>query len=498
MSPRWLLCMLALAGACAPELLQARACESLAERVSPTASITLAKIIDRGRFTPTGSTQTLAKLPPFCRVVAHLSPSDDSNIGAEIWLPTSGWNGKLLAVGSGGWGGTIAYEAMAGALRRGYATSATDDGNTGQGARFISGHPQKFVDFAYRAEHETILEAKGLIQAFYGRETRHAYWYGCSGGGREGLIQAYRYPEELDGIIAGDPANMRRNAWALWLAAQTFKDPAATIPPAKYPMIHRAVLDACDANDGLRDGLISEPASCHVDFEILRCKAADAANCLTPRQVQSAQAMISPATTPAGQVLFPRLEPGTELRWDRLAGGPSPAELFLDQFRYVVYQDPNWDWRSFDLERDAARANAVDKDIDELDPHLAAFARHGGKLLIYHGWADQQVAPGSSIEFYQSALELSADSARSSDWIRLFMVPGMGHCTGGEGPDTFDKVSLIEHWVEEGKAPARIVAAHSTAGKIDRTRPLCPYPQVARYNGTGSIDEASNFTCRSP
>jgi len=498
MSPRLLLCILALTGACAPALLQARSCESLVERVSPNASVTVAKIIDRGNFTATGSTQTLANLPPFCRVVAHLSPSDDSNIGAEIWLPTSGWNGKFLAVGSGGWGGTIAYDAMADALRRGYATSATDDGNTGQGARFIAGHPQKFVDFAYRAEHLTILEAKRLIQAFYGREARHAYWSGCSGGGREGLIQAYRYPDELDGIIAGDPANMRRNAWALWLAVQTFKDPAAIIPRSKYPMIHGAVLEACDANDGLRDGLVSEPASCHVNFETLRCKAADAPDCLTPRQVQSAQAMISPATTPAGQVFFPRLEPGTELRWDRLAGGPNPAELFLDQFRYVVYQDPNWDWRSFDLERDAARANAVDKDIDELDPHLAAFAKHGGKLLIYHGWADQQVAPGSSVEFYQSVLALSADSARASDWIRLYMVPGMGHCSGGEGPDTFDKISLIEHWVEKGEAPARVVAAHSTAGKVDRTRPLCPYPEVARYTGTGSIDEASNFRCQSP
>ena len=163
-----------------------------------------------------------------------------------------------------------------------------------------------------------------------------------------------------------------------------------------------------------------------------------------------------------------------------------------------MYQDPDWDWRTFDLQRDSARANAVDQDIDELDPHLGAFARHGGKLLIYHGWADQQVAPGSSIEFYKSALKLSEKLSPNANWIRLFMVPGMGHCVGGEGPDTFDKISFIERWVERGEAPARVIAAHSTAGKVGRTRPLCPYPQVARYNGAGSIDEASNFTCRLP
>ena len=492
---RRLLCVLALAIACEPRVLQARSCESLLKLGSPTVSITLAKSVETGTLIPTASAGALPDLPPFCRVILRLSPSTDSAIGVEIWLPASGWNGKFLAVGSGGWGGSINYDDMADALRRGYATSATDDGHTDRGASFIAGHPEKFIDFAYRAEHEMTVEAKKLIKALYGRAARRSYWNGCSGGGREGLLQAYRYPDEFNGIIAGDAANMRRNAWALWLAIQTFKDPAAVIPPDKYPMIHQAVLDACDANDGLRDGIIDDPESCHVDF---KSTAGDGSDCLTPRQVQTAQTITSPATTTAGRVLFPRLEPGTELRWDRLAGGPRPADIFVDQFRYVVYQDPNWDWRNFDLERDSDRANAVDKDIDELDPHLAAFAKHGGKLLIYHGWADQQVAPGSSIEFYESVLKLSANSTQAPNWIRLFMVPGMAHCTGGEGPDTFDKVSLLERWVEKGEAPARVIAAHSTAGKVDRTRPLCPYPQIARYNGAGSIDQASNFTCRLP
>jgi feruloyl esterase len=477
----------------------AQSCQHLQNFSSPAATITVVEPVTDGSFTPRGSSHIFTQLPSFCRVAATLRPTSDSEIHAEIWLPASTWNNKFLAVGSGGWGGSIAYDGMADALRRGYSTSASDDGHAGGSAAFIIGHPEKFIDFAYRAEHETTVTAKLLINAFYGHSARYSYWNGCSGGGREGLLQAYRYPEEFDGIIAGDPADMRRNAWALWLANETFKDPAAYIAPAKYVMIHRAVLDACDANDGLKDGLIANPETCRVDFKNLACRAEDTPDCLTSRQIQTAQTVISPATTAAGEVLFPRLEPGTELAWARLAGGPRPADLFLDQFRYVVYKDPQWDWRSFNLERDAAKANAANKDIDELDPRLAPFAKHGGKLLIYHGWADQQVAPGASVEFYKSVLKLSGENpARASNWIRLFMVPGMGHCSGGEGPDTFDKIAALEQWVEQGRAPANIIAAHRTAGRVDRTRPLCPYPQIARHNGSGSIDDATNFTCDSP
>ena len=504
MTHRRLIFALVLAIGSAPAAVYARTCESLASPGSPTATVTLAQAVDDGTFTlpstpgprPPGASEILTGLPPFCRVVAQFKPTADSDIHAEIWLPAKGWNGKFLAVGSGGWGGAIGYDAMADALRRGYATSGTDDGHSGAGGSFVVGHPEKFIDFAYRAEHEMTVEAKTLIAAFYGSGPAHSYWNGCSGGGREGLLQAARYPEEFDGVIAGDPANVRRNAWALWLAVQTFKDPAATIAASKYPLVHQFVLQACDARDGLQDGLISDPPSCHVSFKTLECKAGDAPDCLTARQVQTAQTIISPVTTASGVAVFPRLEPGTELQWGRLAGGPNPADLFLDQFRYLIYQDPQWNWRSFDLERDFAKANAANRNIVEMDPNLGAFARRGGKLLLYHGWADQQVAPGSSVAFYQSALEHSPRPAQSGSWIRLFMVPGMGHCSGGEGPDTFDKLSALEQWVEHGKAPDSLIASHLTAGKVDRTRPLCPYPQMARYKGAGSIDDAANFSCR--
>jgi feruloyl esterase len=354
------------------------------------------------------------------------------------------------------------------------------------------------IDYAYRAEHEMTLEGKRLIEALYGQMPAYSYWSGCSGGGREGLLQAARYPAEFDGVVAGDPANIRRNAWALSLAVQTFKDPAAYIPPEKYAMIHQAVLNACDASDGLKDGLIEEPERCQVDFKILECKGADGPSCLTPRQVQSAQALISPLKSSTGKTLFPRLEPGTELRWGRLAGGPEPASLFLDEFRYLVFGKPNWDWRTFELDRDAAKAHAIDSNVDEFDPNLTAFANRGGKMLIYHGWADQQVAPGSSIDFYNAAREQRSVKPAASDWIRLFMAPGMGHCQGGEGPDTFDALGALEQWVEKGRAPERIIASQSDNGQVVRTRPLCRYPQVARYDGKGNPDDAASFMCRSP
>jgi feruloyl esterase len=499
---------LVLAGTLAPAadtpkrpVATAQSCEGMVRLVLPNASITLARVVDAGAFTPataSSGTRTFSDLPAFCRLTATLKPSSDSEIKTEVWLPITGWNGKLLAVGSGGWGGSIAYNAMSDALRRGYATSATDDGHTGPGGSFALGHPEKFIDFAYRSEHEMTVKAKAIINAFYGHNARYSYWDGCSGGGREGLLQAQRYPDEFDGVIAGDPATFRRNAWALWLANASFKDPADYIPPAKYPMIHQAVLDACDAIDGLKDGLIDDPTRCHFDPKILQCEGGDTPSCLTARQVQTARTILSPPTTRSGREIFPRLEPGTELRWGRLAGGPEPAALFVDYFKYIVFKDPNWDWRTFDLERDSALSDKIDKDTIALNPDLTQFAEHGGKLLIYHGWADQQVAPVASVDFYKSVVNISGDPAQAPGWVRLFMAPGMAHCAGGEGPNTFDELSSMEQWVEKGKAPDQMIASHSTNGKIDRTRPLCPYPQVARYQGAGSQDEAKNFVCQPP
>jgi feruloyl esterase len=476
----------------------ARSCEQLAGIKIDHTTVTLAQTVENGSFNVRSSsarTDSLNRLPAFCRVAATLKPTPDSDIKVEVWMPMRSWNGKFEAVGNGGWGGAIGYKAMAEALRRGYATAATDDGHEGEGGAFVLGHPEKFIDFAYRSEHGMTLLAKAMIHSFYSEPPRYSYWKGCSGGGREALIEAHRFPGDFDGIIAGDPADFRRNAWALALAKATFANPANVIPASKLPMIHKAVLEACDGIDGLKDGLIDDPRRCHFDPAVLQCKAGDEPTCLTSAQVDSARALLNPVKTRAGEEIFPRLEPGTELRWGRLAGGPEPAALFQDLFRYVIYQNPKWDWHTFDLERDYPRANQAIKNVIDLNPDLRQFAARGGKLLIYHGWADQQVAPVASLEFYTAAAEMSGGAA---NWLRLFMAPGMAHCSGGEGPNRFDAMSAMERWVEKDEAPRQMIASHLTDGKVDRTRPLCPYPEVAKYKGTGSIDEAQNFRCSAP
>jgi feruloyl esterase len=474
----------------------AQSCANLASGTLANAKITQVDTIAAGSYTPPGTTQSLSNLPAFCRIAAHLTPTPDSDIRAEIWLPLSGWNGNFEAVGNGGWGGAIEYSGMAEALRHGYATSSTDDGSSANDDSFFLNHRARFIDFAYRSEHETTLKAKALILAFYGKPQHYSYWNGCSGGGREGLLQAYRYPTDFDGIVAGDPATFKRNAWAMWLANASFKNANGSIPASKYPAIHQAVLDACDKLDGLQDGLIDDPRACQFDPAFLLCKRDDSDSCLTAPQIVTARTILSPMKSSTGAELFPRLEPGTELRWGRLAGGPEPAGLFLDYFRWIVFKNLSWDWRTFDVDRDTPLADEAAKGIVALEPNLSAFAQHGGKLIIYHGWADQQVAPEASIEFYQS-LQVATQSGRGAadSWARLFMAPGMAHCSGGEGPDTFDKMAAIENWVEHAKAPDSLVAAQLVAGKAIRTRPLCAFPEVAHYLGSGDLTSASSFSC---
>ena len=390
---------------------------------------------------------------------------------------------------------------MAQALARGYATTSTDTGHSTPGGSFALGHPEKLADYAYRSEHEMTVKAKAVVNAFYGNAPSRSYFNGCSTGGRQALTEASRYPDDFDGIIAGAAANPKTHldTWRIWMGLQTLKDPETRIPKDKYPAIHQAVLAACDALDGLKDGLISDPTSCHFDPQVMACKEGDGASCLTPKQVQSVKTILGPAKTRTGEVIFPSYQPGTELAWGLLIGGPDPYDTALDQFRYMVFDDPKWDWRTFDVDRDMAKADQVLHGLlTAIDPKsISPFFKRGGKLLTYQGWSDQDISPLASVNFYKSMPGAVGDATVSSS-MRLFMVPGMGHCGGGEGPNTFDMMVPLEQWVEKGQAPTRITASHSTNGKIDRTRPLCPYPQVARYTGTGSIDEAVNFTCQLP
>ena len=503
------LCALLLATAIGSRALDAAAsCESLTSMALPNTTMTLARVVEAGAFMPpapaTGPAAggAFRDLPAFCRIAATLKPSSDSDIKVEIWMPLSGWNGKFEAVGNGGWAGTISYGAMAGALRRGYATASTDTGHAGNGGdgSFALNHPEKVVDFAYRAVHEMTVQAKAVAEKHYGSAPRLSYWNGCSTGGRQGLKEAQKYPEDYDGIIAGAPANFMTHlsTHALWVAQATLKDPASLIPREKYAAIHKAVLDACDALDGVKDGVLEDPARCHFDPKSIQCTAGDAPICLTPPQVEAARRIYAPAKNPrTGAEIFPGMALGSEMGWAALAGGPGPLTISNDHYRFIVFKNADWDFKTLDFDKDVALADRLDDGVmNATDPNLKAFFNRGGRLLMYHGWVDQLISPQNSINYYQSVVKAQGGVEKTADSIRLFMVPGMAHCAGGDGTSTFDSLGTLEQWVEQKKAPDQIVASRAVKGVVDRTRPLCPYPQVAVYKGSGSPDEAANFVCR--
>lgn len=495
----------------------AASCEGLASLKLPNTTITLAQTVGAGSFTmppppPLFATSMSPKdLPAFCRVTATLRPSQDSEIKIEVWMPTNGWNGKFQAAGNGGWAGDFIYAvpdafqtapALMGALKEGFATAQTDTGHSGAqlDGSFAFGHPEKVIDFGYRSVHEMTLKAKAIIAAFYGKPPSFSYWNGCSTGGRQGLAEAQLYPADYDAIVDGAPANYMTHlqAWGLWVNAAVHKDDASYIPPQKYPAIHKAVVDECDALDGLKDGLITDPRICHFDPKVLACKGEDQPTCLTPAQVEAARKIYSPVKNPrTGQELFPRMEPGSELNWGFIAG-PKPIPFATDLYGYLVFNDRNWDFHTFDFDKDVELADKKDNHtVNDIDPNLDKFFGRGGKLLMYHGWEDALIPPGNSINYYTSVVD-RIRSSKATNSIRLFMVPGMDHCGSGDGPNIFERISAIQQWREHGKAPNQIIASQITKGTVTRTRPLCPYPQVAKYKGTGSIDDAANFVCQAP
>lgn len=484
-------------------------CESLSSLSLPNVKITSAAIVAAGSFTrpvaggvDTGGASANSQfsgLPAFCRVAATLTPSSDSDIKIEVWLPMSGWNGKFQAVGNGGWAGVISYNALALAVASGYATVSTDTGHASNGGSFAYEHPEKMIDFGYRSEHEMTVAAKAILANFYGRGAELSYWNGCSTGGRQGLSEAQRYPADYNGIVAGSPGNNRTHlyAWSVSVSQAAHKDEASYIPPSKYAMIHKAVLEACDALDGIKDGLIGDPTRCHFDPKVLACKGADGPSCLTAGQVETAQRIYTPAKNPrTGQEIYPGLEPGSELGW-AVHAGPEPMSFATDGFKYVTFKNPAWDYRTLNLDSDVALADKVDDGAtSDMDPNLKDFLGRGGKLLMYQGWSDQNVSPLNTVQYYQSVLKTMGGTP--GDSIRLFMFPGMGHCGGGEGPNTFDAIGALAQWVEKGPAPEQILASHRASGAVDRTRPVCAYPKTAVYKGAGSIDDAANFACQAP
>jgi len=481
----------------------AASCESLASLALKDGSVTTSESVAAGAFTqPAGrggkGANPYASLPAFCRVAATLKPSSDSEIKIEVWLPAANWNSSLESVGNGAWAGTIGYAAMATAVAGGYAAASTDTGHAGGSVTFVVGHPEKLTDFAYRAVHEMTVAAKAIAAGYYGQAPKHSYFNGCSTGGRQALTEAQRFPGDYDGIIAGDPdvTATRVHAAQLFIGQAAHGSDAGYIPPANYAALHKAALDACDALDGVKDGVIEDPTRCKFDPGAIACKGASEPTCLTAEQVETARKTYAGAH--AGKAALWGLEPGSESGWASLSG-PQPLGIALDTYQYLVFNDPKWDYHTLDPAKDVAVAEkAIGPLMNSSDPNLKPFFSHGGKLIMYHGWADPGIPPMFSVEYFKSVVEKDGGAKKAGESIRLFMVPGMGHCAGGDGPNTFNSMAALAAWVEQGKAPEQMVASHATRGQVDRTRPLCPYPQTAVYKGSGGTDDAANFTCKAP
>ena len=488
----------------------ANTCERLGSLSFAKGAVTTAQVVAAGKFSqPEGRTSPLAHdLPAFCRVAATLKPTKDSDIKMEIWLPIDNWNGRLQSVGNGGLAGSISYAAMMAALASGYATASTDTGHTGtmSTASWALGHPEKIIDYGHRAVHEMTVAAKVVVKNYYGRAQHHAYWNGCSEGGAQALSEVQRYPNDYDGIIAGAPANyiVHLQTNGAWIANAIYKDPATFISPKKLPAINQAVLEACDDIDGVKDGLLEDPRVCAFDVSRLKCNGAETDKCLTVPQITGIKKIYSGAKNPhTGETLFPGHALGSELEWNNWIvsagrdanGEPTHLQHLIqnDFFKYIAFGNPKWDWRTLDFDTDIAKVDkALGKQLNHIDPDLNAFKAHGGKLLQYHGWYDPAISPINSINYFESVQRTIKDTG---DFYRLFMIPGMAHCGGGPGASDFDKMNIIVKWVEEGKAPASIVASRSNGDKVMRTHRLCPYPQTARYNDSGNTNDAANFSC---
>ncbi len=534
-NPGWaLLFTPALMGFMASALSAQQSCEQLTSLKLPHTSITASTLVPEGPFSAPGFNGNLppVDVPARCVVKGVARPTGDSEIKFELWLPAAGWNGKYEQAGNGGWAGAIPTQSLIDPLRRGYATAGTDDGHEGSaiGASWAIGHPEKLVDFGYRAVHETGLQARAIVRAFYGKAPARSYFVGCSDGGREALMEAERYPKDFDGIVAGAPANnwSRLMAGAVWNEEALLKDPASNLPPSKLPAIQKAALAACDALDGVKDGLIEDPRACHFDPAVLTCKAGDSPECLTAPQVEALRKIYSGAKNPrTGAQISPGYPPGTEAGPDGWSVWITPAKpqeavqfAFGNSFYAdAVFENPKWDYRTMNFDKDVAAGDEKAGSIlNSTSPDLRAFRARGGKLIQYHGWGDAAIPAMTSIDYYGHVRDFLAKDpgVNVQDFYRLFLVPGMGHCAGGAGPNRFgnvlfggrrvsedpehDIVSALDRWVEKGAAPEKIIGAGTAVGDPAKTltRPLCPYPQTANYKGTGDPNDAANFACAAP
>jgi feruloyl esterase len=463
--------------------------------------------VTRGTFNVPESADSVTRLPAFCRVVGELRPTTDSHSAFELWLPLDTWNGKFAGVGNGGWAGIISYSALGEQLRRGYATVSTNTGHVAESgfdmAKFAFGHPERLADFGWRSVHEMTEKGKAITAAHYGRPARYAYWIGCSTGGKQGLTEAQRFPSDYDGIVAVAPANNWARLMAGDLAPQrdVAIDAASVLTPAQARLIHSAVLKACDARDGVVDSLIENPAKCAFDPASVQCAGGRAGGQHVSDDAASGDGAshVCRCQRPERTCDLSRVRGGRASRPGSLVNPARPFPIPQSYYRWIVMGDSTWDWKSLDLSTPAGYAvqreaeAKYDPVLAAVNPNLRAFKAHGGKLIQLHGWDDQLISPQNSIDYYESVIAFEANAANDraaaargvQDFFRLFMVPGMLHCGGGPGPNVIDAEAALESWVERGVAPDSIIATQLSAGVPVRTRPLCPYPAVAQYKGSG-------------
>jgi feruloyl esterase len=433
-----------------------------------------------------------AMIPAHCRVQLVLKPTSDSLINMELWLPPADkWNGKFMGVGNGGFAGSIQglNNEMPQALRLGYATAGTDTGHQEQGGEWAIGHPEKMIDFGYRATHEMTLKSKEIVKTFYERGPQYSYFKGCSTGGRMALMEAQRYPDDYDGIIAGSLANRHIHMWTAGIerSISLSRNPDRAISAEQAALVNNLVTNTCDT---LKEGFLNNPRSCSVNFSSLKCQAGQSGNaCLTDAQMKTVETFYGGVKNSKGELIFSGQALGNPISAQQPTN-QSPGGVY-DLVR-IAYNDPNTDWKTFDLDRDMKFLDQKIGYVDAVNPDLSKFKASGGKLLITHGWSDTGITPETSIWYYEQVLQKMGKN--QSDWVRLFMAPGMGHCGGGPGVNSFDSIGTLETWVEKGVAPETMLGM----GAQGMTRPLCPYPQYAEYNGSGDLKDAKNWSCKAP
>ncbi len=390
-------------------------CDHLKSVSLPGVTFTAVETVAAGPYQPparaglgAGAAVTSPMLPAHCRVAATLRPSADSDIKMELWLPVENWNGKFQMVGNGGWAGVISFPQMAAALREGYATASTNTGHEGGNGMFALGHPEKIVDFGWRAVHETVVKSKALIQAYYGESSKYSYWNGCSTGGRQALVEVTKFPDDFDGVLAGAPANphIHLHAAGVERSIEMMKNSGGALSQANVETLHKAVLAKCDAQDGVKDGLIGDPTKCHFDPASLLCKGEETEGCLSAAQVETVKIVFADVKNKKGEIIWTGYEPGGELQYAALKSVPTQPGGGWDSIRILGHQDADYDFHKFDLDSDVELADKSGIDAHTYD--LSPFKQHGGKLLLYHGWADQAIPPGNTVNFYSAVLEKMA------------------------------------------------------------------------------------------